>query len=139
MLAFKQHKNALARPHAQAAAALPATEQRPLAATRLGGSAAPTPRLRRRAGESGFPKSERHWGNLGGREFKVGIARVLGNAFCGFRLGPRPRAPGRVQLKRKNSCPILKGCLKLYGYSTIPYLKALILYKTLKAFEKGDF
>lgn len=34
MLAFKQHKNAHPRPHAQAAAALPATEQRPLAAVR---------------------------------------------------------------------------------------------------------
>lgn len=67
MLAFKQHKNAHPRPHAQAAAALPATEQRPLAAVR--GSAAPTPRLR--SGESRFPKSEKHWENLGGREFKV--------------------------------------------------------------------
>ena len=108
MLAFKQHKNALARPPAQAAAALPATEQRPLAAARLGGSAAPTPRLRSRAGESGFPKSERHWGNLGGRELKVGVARVLGYAFCGFRLGPRPRAPGRVQLKRITLVPFSK-------------------------------
>lgn len=51
MLAFKQHKIALARPHAQAGAALPATEQRPLVAARCvcGGSAAPTPRLRSRA------------------------------------------------------------------------------------------
>lgn len=52
MLAFKQHKIALARPHAQAAAALPATEQRPLVAVRcvcVGGSVAPTPRLRGRA------------------------------------------------------------------------------------------
>ena len=49
MLAFKQHKNAHPRPHAQAAAALPATEQRPLAAAR--GIGRPFPQVPER-GES---------------------------------------------------------------------------------------
>ena len=98
MLAFKQHKIALARPHAQAGAALPATEQRPLVAARcVWGIGRPHPQAPEPGGlESGFPKSGKHRGNLAGREFKVSVATVLGNAFCGFRLGPRPRAPGRV-------------------------------------------
>lgn len=108
MLAFKQHKIAFARPHAQAAAALPATEQRPLAAARLEGIGRPHPQAPESGGGEWLPQVWETRGNLAGREFKVGVARVLGNAFCGFRLGPRPRAPGRVQLKRKTLVPFSK-------------------------------
>lgn len=56
MLAFKQHKNALTRPHAQAAAALPATEQRPLAAARLGGIGRPHPQAPEAGGGERLPQ-----------------------------------------------------------------------------------
>ena len=56
MLAFKQHKIAFARPHAQAAAALPATEQRPLAAARLEGIGRPHPQAPEPGGGEWLPQ-----------------------------------------------------------------------------------
>lgn len=81
MLAFKRHKNAHTRPHAQADTALLATEQRPLVGSRGAGRPHPqSPEGARRAASLRLRNSGPF---LEGREFKLCDAKVLGDAFCG--------------------------------------------------------
>ena len=100
MLAFKQHKIALARPHAQAAAALPAAEQRPLAAARLAGGVGagigcPHPQAPEPGGGERLPQVWETLGQLGRKGIQGGRRKGAGKCFLWFQALAQAQSPGK--------------------------------------------
>lgn len=98
MLAFKQHKIALARPHAQAGAALPATEQRPLVAARcvcVGDRPPPPPGSGAGRSRERLPQVWETPGQLGRKGIQGERRHGAGKCFLWFQAWAQAQSPGK--------------------------------------------